>query len=109
MKIYLKFLVYFSLWEDENNPLFYTFHIIHDQIKLSASPEKVSSVIIEPSKMGKSNFNSDFDWENVMYLTIHEKCACSSGYSEYVLKEKRFKAVSDCDQTNQQESSFHYG
>ena len=57
--------------------------------------------------MGESNFNSDFNWDYALYLTIHEKCACFSGYSEYVLREKRFKAVSNCDQTNQQEPSFH--
>ena len=38
-----------------------------------------------------------------MFFTIHENC----GYSEYVLKEKRFKYVANCDQTNQQEPSFH--
>ena len=74
---------------------------------MHADPEKISSVIIEPSKMGESNFNSDFNWDYALYLTIHEKCACFSGYSEYVLKEKRFKAVSDCDKTNQQEPSFY--
>ena len=57
--------------------------------------------------MGESNLNSEFNWENALYLTIHEKCACSSGYSEYILKEKKFKAVSNCDKTNKQEPSFH--
>ena len=42
-----------------------------------------------------------------MFFTIPEKCACSSGYSEYMLKEKRFKHVANCDKTNQQEPAFH--
>ena len=74
----------------------FIFIFIHyDKVKLSANPEKISSVIIEPSKMGESNFNNDFNWDYALYLTIHEKCACFSGYSEYVLREKRFIAVSD--------------
>ena len=86
----------------------FIFIFIHyDKVKLSANPEKISSVIIEPSKMGESNFNNDFNWDYALYLTIHEKCACFSRYSEYVLREKRFIAVSDCDQTNKQEPSFH--
>ena len=57
--------------------------------------------------MGESSFNNNFDWEKTMFFTIHESCGCSSGYSEYLLIEKRFKDVSSCDQTNQQEPSFH--
>ena len=57
--------------------------------------------------MGESNFNNNFDWENAMFFNIPEKCACSSGYSEYMLKEKRFKNVADCDKTNKQEPAFY--
>ena len=80
---------------------------IHYKVKLHANPEKISYITIEASDLGESNFNNNFDWENAMFFTIHENCGCSSGYSEYVLKEKRFKDVANCDQTNQQEPSFH--
>ena len=57
--------------------------------------------------MGESNFNSGLNWENVLFFAIRERCACSSGYSEYMLREKRFKDIANCDQMNQQEPSFH--
>ena len=85
-----------------------TFYFIHEKIKLYADPQKISSIIIEASKMGESNFNNNlWYWQNAMFFTIRQKCGCSSGYSEYLLKEKRFKDIANCDQTNQQEPSFH--
>ena len=74
---------------------------------MHADPEKISYVTIEASKMGESNFNNNFDWENAMFFKIPEKCECSTGYSEYMLKEKRFKNVANCDKTNKQEPAFH--
>ena len=74
---------------------------------MHADPEKISYVTIEASKIGESNFNNNFDWENAMFFKIPEKCECSTGYSEYMLKEKRFKNVANCDKTNQQEPAFH--
>ena len=76
-------------------------------MKLHADPEKISYVTIEASNLGESNFNNDFNWESAMFFTIRQKCGCSSEYSEYMLKEKRFRGIANCDQTNQQEPSFH--
>ena len=70
---------------------------------MHADPEKVSLATVEASEMGESNFNNNFDWENAMFFTIHEK----SGYSEHLLKEKRFKYATNCDQTNEQEPAFY--
>ena len=83
------------------------FFLIHYKVKLYANPEKTSYVTVEVSKLGESNFNNNFYWEDAMFFTIRERCACSSGYSEYLMREKRFKGIANCDQTNQQEPGFH--
>ena len=69
----------------------------------------MSTVTIEPTKMGESKFNSNkFDWSNTMFLAIQEKCDCSSGYPEFNIKRKTYKRIPtngyNCDKSNQKKS-----